>query len=49
MPNAIMEPDTDDLHAIRRINSGDIGGFELLISRYQEKALRAAYLLTQSF
>lgn len=44
-----MEPDTDDLHAIRRINSGDIGGLELLILRHQETVLRAAYQLTQSF
>lgn len=36
----------DDLDAIRRIKSGDIGGLEILIARYQEKALRAAYLVT---
>lgn len=36
----------DDLQAIRRIKSGDIGGLETLISRYQEKALRTAYLVT---
>jgi RNA polymerase sigma-70 factor (ECF subfamily) len=41
-----MQPDTDDLDAIRRLKSGDIGGLELLIARYQGKALRTAFLVT---
>jgi RNA polymerase sigma-70 factor (ECF subfamily) len=36
----------DDLQAIRRLKSGDIGGLEILIARYQEKAVRTAYLVT---
>jgi RNA polymerase sigma-70 factor (ECF subfamily) len=41
-------PDMDDLQAIRRLKSGDIGGLELLIARYQGKALRTAFLVTQN-
>jgi RNA polymerase sigma-70 factor, ECF subfamily len=33
--------------AIRRLKRGDMGGLECLIARYQEKALRAAFLITQ--
>lgn len=36
----------DDLQAIHRLKSGDIGGLELLIARYQAKAVRTAYLVT---
>lgn len=36
----------DDLQAIRRLKSGDIRGLEVLIARYQEKAVRTAYLVT---
>ena len=36
----------DDLQAIRRLKSGDIGGLEILIARYQAKAFRTAYLVT---
>lgn len=36
----------DDSKAIRRLKEGDIGGLELLIARYQNKAVRVAYLLT---
>lgn len=32
--------------AIRRLKRGDMGGLECLIARYQEKALRAAFLIT---
>ena len=32
--------------AIRRLKSGDIGGLECLIARYQGKALRTAFLIT---
>ena len=41
-----MEPDIEDLHAIRRLKNGDIGGLECLIAGYQGKALRTAYLVT---
>lgn len=33
--------------AINRLNSGDIGGLEILVRAYQVKAVRAAYLVTQ--
>jgi RNA polymerase sigma-70 factor (ECF subfamily) len=36
----------DDLQAIRRLRDGDIGGLEILVARYQEKAVRAAFLIT---
>ncbi|HLO33600.1 MAG TPA: RNA polymerase sigma factor [Anaerolineales bacterium] len=36
----------EDLQAIRRLKSGDIGGLECLIARYQGKALRTAFLIT---
>lgn len=41
-----MEPKIEDLQAIRRLKRGDIGGLDCLIARYQEKALRAAFLIT---
>ena len=37
----------DDLQAIHRLKNGDIGGLESLIARYQAKALRTAFLVTQ--
>jgi RNA polymerase sigma-70 factor (ECF subfamily) len=36
----------DDLEAIRRLKNGDIGGLEILITHYQAKAVRTAYLVT---
>lgn len=36
----------DDLQAIRRLKRGDIGGLEILIARYQSKAVRTACLIT---
>ncbi len=36
----------EDLQAIRRLKHGDLGGLECLIAQYQEKALRAAFLIT---
>ena len=36
----------DDRKAIQQLKEGDIGGLEYLIARYQEKGLRAAYLIT---
>lgn len=35
----------DDLQAIQRLKSGDIVGLEILVSRYQAKALRVAFLI----
>ena len=37
----------DDLQSIRRLKNGDIGGLEVLITCYQIKAVRTAYLVTQ--
>ena len=36
----------DDLQAIRRLKNGDIGGLEILVTRYQKKAVQTAYLIT---
>lgn len=36
---------SDDLQALRRLKCGDIGGLEVLIARYQVKAIRAAFLI----
>jgi RNA polymerase sigma-70 factor, ECF subfamily len=36
----------DDSQAIHRLKKGDISGLEILIARYQEKAIRTAYLIT---
>jgi RNA polymerase sigma-70 factor (ECF subfamily) len=36
----------DDSQAIRRLKSGDIGGLEVLVARYQRKAVQTAYLIT---
>ena len=36
----------DDLQAIRRLKAGDIGGLEILVARYQHKAVQTAYLIT---
>jgi len=35
----------DDRHAITRMQQGDIAGLEALVHRYQDRALRAAYLI----
>ena len=37
----------EDQAAIRRLKNGDIRGLEDLITHYQTKAIRAAYLITQ--
>jgi len=37
----------DDDEAIRRMKGGDIGGLEILVRRYQVRAVRAAFLVTQ--
>lgn len=37
----------DEQAAIRRLKKGDIGGLEALVSRYQVKAVRTAYLITR--
>jgi RNA polymerase sigma-70 factor (ECF subfamily) len=36
----------DDLQAIRCLKSGDIGGLEILVARYQHKAVQTAFLIT---
>ncbi|MDL1944323.1 RNA polymerase sigma factor [Chloroflexi bacterium CFX2] len=36
----------DDLQAIQRLKNGDIGGLEILVSRYQAKAVHVAFLIT---
>ncbi len=37
----------DEITAIRRLKAGDFGGLEYLMSRYQVKAARAAFLITR--
>ena len=34
--------------AIRRMKNGDISGLAVLVERYQVRAVRAAYLITQN-
>ena len=41
-----MMLDTDEVQAVRCLKNGDIGGLELLITRYQVKAVRTAFLIT---
>ena len=36
----------DDREAIRRMKSGEIGGLEALVNRYQVRAARAAFFVT---
>lgn len=38
----------DDSQAIQRLKVGDIGGLETLVSRYQVKAVRVAFLITHN-
>jgi RNA polymerase sigma-70 factor (ECF subfamily) len=37
----------DEFQAIQRLKKGDIGGLEILVFRYQVKAVRTAYLITR--
>ena len=37
----------DDREPIRRMKEGEIGGLEVLVHRYQTKAMRAAFLVTR--
>ena len=37
----------NDLQAILRLKWGDISGLDALVERYQVRALRTAYLITQ--
>jgi len=37
----------DEQNAIQRLKSGDIGGLEILVSLYQLRAVRAAFLITR--
>ena len=41
-----MEKFMDESQAIQRLKQGDIGGLEVLMIRYQVKAVRAAFLVT---
>lgn len=36
----------DDSQAVRRLKEGDIGGLEALVSRYQDRAVQTAFLIT---
>ena len=36
----------DDVRAIRRLKRGEIGALETLVLRYQQKAIRTAFLIT---
>lgn len=36
----------DDQQAIQRLKNSDIGGMEILVARYQSKAVRTAFLIT---
>lgn len=36
----------DDLEAIESLKNGDIGGLEVLVTRYQSRAIRVAFLVT---
>jgi RNA polymerase sigma-70 factor (ECF subfamily) len=38
----------DDDQAIRRLKNDDIGGLEVLVTRYQVKAVRAAFLIVRN-
>jgi RNA polymerase sigma-70 factor (ECF subfamily) len=42
-----MELLMDDDQAIRRLKGGDISGLDNLVTRYQNKAVRMAFLITQ--
>src|SRR5664280_212343 len=37
----------DELGAIQRMKSGDIGGLELLVTKYQLRAVRTTFLITR--
>ena len=47
MAESSFEDNVDEKQAVQRLKRGDIGGLEFLISRYQVKAVRAAYLITR--
>ena len=42
-----IQPDGNDFDAIRSLKGGDINGLEKLVARYQGKAIRTAFLVTQ--
>ncbi len=42
-----MEQNMDDVQAIRCLKRGEISGLEILVSRYQSKAVDTAFLITQ--
>ena len=37
----------EEYKVIQRLKDGAIGSLEVLVNRYQEKAIRTAYLITQ--
>jgi RNA polymerase sigma-70 factor (ECF subfamily) len=41
-----LENFMDDLQAIRLLKSGEMTGLEILVARYQRKAVQTAYLIT---
>ncbi len=41
-----MELKADDVEAVRRLKCGDIGGLEILVTRYQAVAVETAFLIT---
>jgi len=47
MNNKFTEISMDDVQAVRRLKSGDLTGLETLVNRYQKKAVRTAFLITQ--
>jgi RNA polymerase sigma-70 factor (ECF subfamily) len=48
MPDALEQCMDDDMDAVSRLKSGDIGGLEILVTRYQLKAMRAAFLIVRN-
>jgi len=47
MPSLMPSLTPADNEAVRRMKGGDIGGLEILVRRYQVRAVRAAFLVTQ--
>jgi RNA polymerase sigma-70 factor, ECF subfamily len=47
MPINAKEQPMDDVEAVRRMKRGGIEGLEVLVTRYQVRAVRAAYLVVQ--
>jgi RNA polymerase sigma-70 factor (ECF subfamily) len=47
LENIPTEVCVDEASAIQQMKRGDIHGLEYLVDKYQVKAVRAAYLITQ--